>query len=317
MEYRSEDSSKRILSTDDLIISYSPLTVLTFLALLIIFSILLSSGIILLLEGWYGISIEEAFTAMTQENSRSIRDYVRSVLVINHLFIFILPSIFVTLFFFKRNWKRFLKFSFTPPEIQSVNALFATFIIIASFPIAQFTLWLNKQIPLPEWAKNIEETTSSLLQNMLSIESPFELFLNILVVAIIPAFGEELLFRGVIQRNFEKWFRNPHAAVWLAAILFSTFHLQFEGFLPRMMLGALLGYLYFYSKSLWIPIIAHFIYNGIQIIAIYLYSNKISMVDIEQIDETPFGLIIFSIIFVFVIGYYFIQFNMETEKSEH
>jgi hypothetical protein len=84
-----------------------------------------------------------------------------------------------------------------------------------------------------------------------------------------------------------------------------------------MLLGALLGYLFYYSKSLWIPIIAHFVYNAIQIIAVYLYSNKLSTVDIEQIDKTPFGLIIISIIFVFVIGYYFIQFNVKREKSEY
>lgn len=315
MENQSEDSSERTFSTDDLIVSYSPLTVMMFLALLIVFSILISTGIILLLEGWYGLSIQEASEELIQANTRSLRDYVRSVLVINHFFIFILPPIIVALFFYKKKWISFLQLNFTPKELQIKNVFYASLIIIASFPIAQFALWLNQQIPLPDWAKTIEENTNEMLKNMLAVESPFELFVNLIVVAVIPAFGEELLFRGFIQRNFEKWLNNPHAAVWLAAILFSTFHMQFEGFLPRMMLGALLGYSLYYSGSLWVPIVAHFIYNAIQVIAIYLYSIKVSEVDIEQIDKTPFGLIIISIIFVFSIGYYFIQINEKAKKG--
>jgi membrane protease YdiL (CAAX protease family) len=313
MENQSEDSSKRILSTDDLIVTYSPLTVMSFLALLIIFAILISSAIILLIENWYGLSMQDAFDMIKHENSLGLRNYIRSVLVINQLFIFVLPSIIIVLFFYKKKWLSFLQLKFNPPIVQSINSLLAILMITAAFPLAQFTLWLNQQIPLPEWMKKMEETTNSLLQNILGIEAPFELFLNLIVIAAIPAFGEELLFRGVIQRNFEKWFRNPHAAIWLAAILFSTFHMQFEGFLPRMLLGAMLGYLYYWAGSLWIPIVAHFVYNAIQIIAVYLYSNQMSTIDIDQIDKTPFGLIIISIIFVFSIGYYFVQFNLRKE----
>jgi CAAX protease family protein len=313
MENQNEDILKRIVSTDDLIVNYSPLTVMTFLALLIIFAILLSSGIILLVENWYGLSVRAALEMIKQEDSRALRNYIRSVLVVNQLLIFVFPSIIVALFFYKKKWTDFLKLKFKPPAKQFINSLLAGLMITAAFPLAQFALWVNKQIPLPDWAKKMEETANSLLQNMLGTEAPIELFLNLIVVAAIPALGEELLFRGVIQRNFERWFRNPHAAIWLAAILFSTFHMQFEGFLPRILLGAMLGYLFYWAGSLWIPIVAHFVYNAIQILAVYLYSNQMSGIDIEQIDKTPIGLIIFSIIFVFAIGYYFIQFNLKKE----
>ncbi len=91
--------------------------------------------------------------------------------------------------------------------------------------------------------------------------------------------------------------------------------MQFEGFLPRILLGAMLGYMYYFAGSLWIPILAHFVYNAMQIIAIYLYSNQMSTIDIDEIEKTPVGLIIISIIFVFTIGYYFIQFNIKSEKN--
>ncbi len=314
MGNQSEDSSKHILTKDDLLMSNNPLTVLTFLALLIIFTILISNAIILFIESWVGLTIEDAFNMLRQEHSQHLRNYIRSVFVINHLFVFILPSIIVALFFFKKKWISFLRLNFKPLYNQSINGLLAALLITAAFPLAQFALWINQLIPLPDWAIKMEETTNTMLQNLLGTEAPFELFLNILVIAAIPAFGEELLFRGMIQRNFERLFRNPHVAIWVAAILFSTFHMQFEGFLPRMLLGALLGYLYYWAGSIWIPIIAHFVYNAIQIIAIYLFSNQMSSIDIDQIGKPPFGLIIISIIFVFTLGYYFVQFNSKSEK---
>jgi membrane protease YdiL (CAAX protease family) len=288
---------------------------MTFLALLFIFTLLISNAIILLIGSFVELSIEDAFVMLEQENSLGLRTYVRIILVINHLFIFIFPSVLVALFFYKKKWASYLKLNFKPFSQQRINILLASLMIIAALPLAQFTLWLNKQVPLPDWANRIEETTNAMLQNLLGAGGSFELFLNLIVVAAIPAFGEELLFRGIIQRNFERLFKNPHAAVWVAAILFSAFHMQFEGFLPRMLLGAMLGYLFYWAGSLWIPIIAHFVYNAIQIVAIYLYSNKMSTLDIDQIDNTPFGLIIISIIFVSVLGYFFIQFNLKSEKT--
>lgn len=311
MENISEDSSKRILSTDDLI---NPLTVMMFLALLIVFTILISNGIIFLLEKWYALPVTEAISALTANSTREIRDFIRLILFINHLFIFIIPSATVAIIFYRKKWLKFLQLNFNPPFQQSINSLLAALMIIAAFPLAQFLLRINQKIPLPEWLKSLDEATNAMLQNLLSVETSYELILNLVVIAVIPAFGEELLFRGVIQRNFEKWFRNPHAAVWIAALLFSAFHMQFEGFLPRILLGAMLGYLFYLAGSIWVPIITHFVYNSIQIIAIYLYANDLSSIDIEQIDQTPIGLTIFSIIFVFIIGYYYVQFNVTSEK---
>lgn len=314
MESQSEDSSRRILSTDDLI---NPLTVIAFLALLIIFTMLVSSAIIFLLESWYGLPLESAFEKLKHENSLEIRNYIRVVLVVNHLFIFILPGLLVALFIYKKKWASFLHLHFKPPTTQIVNSLLGVLLITASFPIAQYALRVNQQLPLPDWVRKNEASTNAMLQNLLGIEMPFELFLNLVVIAVIPAFGEELLFRGIIQRNFERLFRNPHVAIWMTAILFSAFHMQFEGFLPRLLLGAMLGYMFYWAGSLWVPVIAHFVYNALQIIAIYLYFNKLSPIDIDQIDQTPVGLFIISIIFVFTIGYYFIQFNhVKPEKVE-
>ena len=295
---------------------HTPLTVLVFLALLILFTMFLSSGIYFVLEGIYGISVQDAMKELSINNSPRLRNYIRLALGINHSLIFIAPPFIAAIFLYKKDWTDYLKLNIKPIQKTIRNSLLGILLIFSAFPFAQFTFWLNKKIPLPDWAKSIEDSTNSLLRNMLGTESELELFLNILVIAVIPAIGEELVFRGIIQRNLEKWTTNPHLAVWMAAFIFSAFHMQFEGFIPRFLLGAMLGYLFYWSTSLWVPIIAHFAHNAIQVIALFLYSNQLSRIDIEQIEEVPASITIVSIILVLGISYYIIQFNRHFKDSD-
>jgi membrane protease YdiL (CAAX protease family) len=96
-----------------------------------------------------------------------------------------------------------------------------------------------------------------------------DLLLNLLVIAIVPAIGEELLFRGYLQQSFSNWLSNPHVAIIVTAVLFSAIHLHFQAFLPRFILGVLLGYLFYWSGSLWLPILAHFANNAQAVIISY------------------------------------------------
>ena len=99
---------------------------------------------------------------------------------------------------------------------------------------------------------------------------------NILIIAVIPALGEELLFRGVIQQLFLKWNGKVHLSIWLTAFIFSAVHMQFLGFFPRLILGAVLGYMLVWSGSLWLPIIAHFTNNAFAVVVTYFIGvNKV------------------------------------------
>ena len=104
------------------------------------------------------------------------------------------------------------------------------------------------------------------------MDSIIDLVFNLLVIAIIPAIGEELFFRGYLQQKLIKWNRSPHIGIIITAILFSIIHFQFSGLIPRFILGVLLGYIFYWSSSLWIPIIAHFV-NNAQVLII-AYVNK-------------------------------------------
>ena len=133
-------------------------------------------------------------------------------------------------------------------------------------PVINLLGLLNKQMELPafmapieEWMRAQETLAEQLTTILLSSDSVW-------VIAVTAGITEEFLFRGALQRVIGKWTSNPHTIIWVAAILFSAFHLQFYGFLPRMILGAYFGYLLYWSKSIWIPVFAHFVNNAFAVI---------------------------------------------------
>jgi len=129
-----------------------------------------------------------------------------------------------------------------------------------------------------------------------------ELIFNVFLIGIIPGIGEELIFRGLIQRNIRKIIENPIAAIWITAVIFSAFHFQFQGFIPRLLLGALLGYLYYWTNNLWVPIIAHAFNNGIQVIMQYLYSEEISSVNIDDMESVPAWVALVSVGIIYFLS---------------
>lgn len=176
-------------------------------------------------------------------------------------------------------------------------------------PLINFVGEWNANMHLPEWMagienwmKNAEEKAAELTEAFLKVDSPAGLLFNIFMIAVLPAIGEELLFRGVVQRIFTSWTRNHHWGIWITAILFSAMHLQFYGFVPRMLLGALFGYLLVWSGSMWLPIIGHFLNNGFAVIAMYLIDKKLLSPEVEKLGsaEGSYYMAIVSLILVAV-----------------
>lgn len=277
------------------------LMTLIILLLFIVVGATIGVGLIAGLAYIEGINTQEIVTIVNKDNSLDNRNIVRSVLLINHLTMFILPGIFFAHLFYKNNWARFLHLT-KIPLVKNIGL--GVLIMLVAIPFVQLSYWMNQQIPLPKWAMTMENSTSELIEKLLVVEAPYELLFNILVVAIIPAFSEEIIFRGIVQQKLTNTMSNPHVAIWLTGFIFSAIHMQFEGFIPRLILGALLGYLFYWTKNLWIPILAHFVNNAAQIIIQFLYSREISSIDLDKADEMPWGFGIISLIFVLVLGYY-------------
>ena len=148
----------------------------------------------------------------------------------------------------------------------------AFLVIVIMMLITPFIGWLlemNMSIPFPDWILRLGNDSEKIVESFLKMNHLGDLLFNLLVIAIVPAIGEELLFRGYLQQSFSKWLSNPHVAIIVTAVLFSAIHLHFQGFLPRFILGVLLGYLFYWSGSLWLPILAHFANNAQAVIISY------------------------------------------------
>ena len=135
---------------------------------------------------------------------------------------------------------------------------------------------------LEEWMKSLEEAAQAATERMLNADSIGELLLNLLVIALIPAVGEELTFRGVLQQALTHKMKSPHVAIILSAAIFSFIHFQFYGFLPRMFLGIVLGYMFYITGSLWMSIAMHFVNNGTAVVLYYLNNKGIIDVDVDR-----------------------------------
>ena len=169
--------------------------------------------------------------------------------------------------------------------------LIITIMLIITPFIALLTQF-NSSIKIPEWINQIDAQSDLTITSLLKMDSIIDLIFNLLVIAIIPAIGEELFFRGYLQQNVIKWARSPHIGIIITAILFSIIHFQFNGFIPRFILGVLLGYIFYWSRNLWIPILAHFINNAQILIISYIYKDIDSSLVSTNIDITT-GLVSF------------------------
>lgn len=201
---------------------------------------------------------------------------------------FILPPIALAL---TEGRKASQFYSFKKP--QTLLIFLVLTIMIVSMPFMEWTVLINQKMVLPDylkaveqWMKEKEDAAMKITIQLITVRSNFDFIINLIMIAVLPAIGEELMFRGGVQRSLTKAFNSPHLAIWLTAIIFSAIHVQFYGFIPRMLLGAGFGYLYFYSGSLWYAMLAHFINNAYAVCAAF-YMQKHNM-PLDKADE-PIG----------------------------
>ena len=179
-----------------------------------------------------------------------------------------------------------------PVEPQWI-ILIGVVLMFVSLPVTnQLTRWNESTTifssfeKLEDYLKMLEETAAATTEKMLNVNTFGGLLLNLLVIALIPAIGEELTFRGVLQQGLMRKM-NPHVAIVISAAIFSFIHFQFYGFLPRMFLGLLLGYMFYITDSLWTSILMHFVNNGTAVVVYYLNNKGTISIDPEHFGEVP------------------------------
>ena len=217
-------------------------------------------------------------------------NYINNIVVMKWLqliqtaFTFVLPAFLLA--HFVGQGVSYLKF--TP--IRSSLMWFCVILLMPlALPAVNWLKSLNDMVVLPHfmsgvelWMQQMEHQSEVLTDKFLSVSSYSGLALNLLVMAAIPALGEELFFRGILQTVLGEKF-NRHLAVWITAFIFSAIHLQFYGFLPRFLLGAALGYLFLFSGSIWASIVAHFINNALAVVLFFLTFNGYLTFDMDAL----------------------------------
>ncbi|MBO4645257.1 MAG: CPBP family intramembrane metalloprotease [Bacteroidales bacterium] len=216
----------------------------------------------------YGNDILEAPTA----------SFYRFVQFFNAVGTFLVPALLFA-FLLERKW-----FSFNLACRSIHQPAVVALILLLSFallPVIGLLVTLNGMIHLPDswaaveqWMTKHEQASTLVLETMLNDTSVAILLLNLFLCAVLPALCEEFFFRGTLQQLFQRWFGNAHVAIWSTAFIFSAIHLQFGGFFARWLLGAYLGYLFWWSQSLWLPILAHLLHNAISILLQFFISQS-------------------------------------------
>jgi membrane protease YdiL (CAAX protease family) len=200
-------------------------------------------------------------------------DFLRYFMILQDICLFIIPSIIILILIKPSENKS--PFDLKIPKINEIALV--VLLAFCLFPITSFTGVLNSSMHLPGWLSEVEnwmtekeDYANNLLELLIASNTFWMMLLNLLMIAVLPAIGEELIFRGVFQKILCGFFRSGHAAIWITAFVFSAIHLQFFGLIPRFILGLAFGYLYFWSGTLWLPVIAHFINNAVPVVAEYI-----------------------------------------------
>lgn len=247
-----------------------------------IFSLL---AFVLIQAGW-GIPVFENQNALSDFENPDVVSALKFMQIMYAIGLFIVPS-FLFLKLARENVFSFLKME----KMPALFPLFLVFLIMVSVqPLVEITGKWNEVFPFPEWlgiadwVKESEARGELITKTFLKAGSIDVFLLNIFIMAFLPALGEELFFRGIVQTNIIKGVKNVYAGIVITAILFSAFHFQFIGFLPRMLLGILLGCLFVWSRNIWLPVFAHFVNNGGAVTLNYLSQRGI--IDETELENT-------------------------------
>ena len=212
--------------------------------------------------------------------------------VLQNLLLFILSPL-ICVFFISAPGEDMLKTRRFPSLSEFLLCLLT---MIVMTPAMNLLVMWNQSMHLPEalsgleeWMRQQEDMAEETTRILLDAKSIGALLLLIFIVGFLTGVGEEFTFRGIIQNLIAGKRRNAHAAVWITAIIFSAVHLQFYGFIPRLAIGAYLGYLLVWSRSIWLPVFAHFVNNSLAVISSYIVANGYCSDKIDTIGTSQDG----------------------------
>lgn len=240
---------------------------------------------------------------------------LRFMQISSQIFTFVLPPILYAMLVKERPFKS-LGFS----KSTILWLILGVAMMYAILPLnAVFGEW-NANIKFPEslasfekLMQDLQDRATEVMEKFVNVDTIGGLIINLFMIAGLAALGEELLFRSVIQTSLIKICKNAHVGIFIASAIFSLFHMEFYGLLPRLVLGLLMGYMYYYSRSIWIPMAMHFANNGTIVFLYYLNNIGAINIDVESFGETNIFVLILSIIAMVALFWFTIKLNKKEE----
>ena len=257
-----------------------------------------------------GTVIGLAYVFITKSNPQDLNS-LRFMQISSQLFTFVFPPI---------------AYAFLVKE-KPVNALglknskilwflIGTAMIFAIMPLNSILAEWNAGLTLPESLsaleqimKDMQESATAMIEKFVSVDTIGGLILNLFMIAGLAAIGEELLFRSIIQTSLIKICKNAHVGILIASAIFSFIHLEFYGFVPRLILGMLLGYMFYFSGSIWIPMLLHFLNNGTVVLIYFLNNKGITNIDVDTFGQTSIPVLIVSIVVMIALFLFSIKYS--------
>jgi membrane protease YdiL (CAAX protease family) len=273
------------------------------------------------LAAWiYGFRVSDVLALGAYEDSNYVAAS-KLIQILGSVGTFIVPAI---LFSYLFEGDLFSYYKFRNPTAMT-PMLLVILMMISVIPFINYMAEINLKMEIPiraldQLLRTLESAAEEMMVAFTATDSIGGLLVNLLMIGVIAAVGEELIFRGLIQRLMTQMLRNTHLAILITALLFSAFHFQFFSFLPRFALGLILGYLMFYGQSIWYPILAHFVNNAMGVI--YYYFNSRGSADdmLEEIGTSTLipvaAVLSLALFLLFAVLWYFQVARVTTQSPQ-
>ena len=257
-----------------------------------------------------GTVIGFAYVFITKSNPQDLNS-LRFMQISSQLFTFVFPPIAYA-FLVKNEPVKALGLK----KSNILWFLIGTAMIFAIMPFNSIISEWNANLTLPDsmsrleyLMKQMQESATEMIEKFVSVDTIGGLILNLFMIAGLAALGEELLFRSIIQTSLIKICKNAHIGILIASAIFSFIHLEFYGFVPRLILGMLLGYMFYFSGSIWIPMLMHFLNNGTVVLIYFLNNKGITNINVDTFGQTSIPILILSIVVMIVLFIFSIKYS--------
>jgi len=257
----------------------------------------------------YGFRVSDVLALGAYEDAKYVAAS-KLILILGSVGTFIIPAF---LFSYLFEGKLFSYYKFRNPT-GMIPILLVILMMISVIPFINYMAEINLKMQIPiraldQLLRTLETNAEEMMVAFTSTRTIGGLLVNLLMIGVIAAVGEELIFRGLIQRLMTQMLKSPHVAILITAMLFSAFHFQFFSFLPRFILGLILGYLMYYGQSIWYPILAHFVNNAMGVTYYYLNSRGSADDMLEEIGTSTLvpvaAVISLALFLLFAVLWYF------------